>query len=273
MTNADRIIEYLADHRGQAFCDDCLSSSLKIEPRQTVNQTCNKLKNKGRIKRQESICSSCSDFKLANTIGNYQITKKHGTSGPTMSGSAFEDAVKIFLKEVESIDLIDSFSVEVGVGELKKTHKFDLGNDTPPILVECKAHKWTEGGNVPSAKMTIWNEAMYYFAITPAKYRKILFVLRSECKGESLADYYIRMNDHLIPLGVEIWEYESDTKTAKCVYSKEKKTASKLIGNKKTRGTVTAKKCEYCGHHEIGITTDAGEYVPLKAGMKAEINE
>ena len=37
------------------------------------------------------------------------------------------------------------------------------------------------------------------------------------------------------------------------------------------QGTVTAKKCECCGHHEIGIETDAGEYIPLKTGMKVEI--
>jgi hypothetical protein len=39
------------------------------------------------------------------------------------------------------------------------------------------------------------------------------------------------------------------------------------------KGTITAKKCKYCGHHEIGITSDADEYIPLKPGMKAEINE
>jgi hypothetical protein len=32
-----------------------------------------------------------------------------------------------------------------------------------------------------------------------------------------------------------------------------------------------AKKCECCGHHEIGIETDAGEYVPLKPSIKVEI--
>jgi hypothetical protein len=40
-----------------------------------------------------------------------------------------------------------------------------------------------------------------------------------------------------------------------------------------TKGTVTSKKCGHCGHHEIGITTDSGEYISLKPGMKAEINE
>ena len=190
-----------------------------------------------------------------------------------MSGSAFEVVVKTVLKKAEGVDLIDPFSVEIGVGELKKTHKFDLGNDNPPILVECKAHWWTKGGNAPRAKISIWNEAMYYFASTPAKYRKILFVLRSEYKGETLADYYIRMNEHLIPDGVEIWEYDPDTKTAKSIYSKENKATGNFIRNQKIRGTVTAKKCEYCGHHEIGITNFAGEYISLKPGMKVEINE
>ena len=28
---------------------------------------------------------------------------------------------------------------------------------------------------MPSAKMTVWNEAMYYFHIAPKQYRKIMF--------------------------------------------------------------------------------------------------
>ena len=33
-------------------------------------------------------------------------------------------------------------------------------------------------------------------------------------------------------------------------------------------GVVTARKCECCGHHEIGVVTDEGEYVALKPGMR-----
>ena len=33
-------------------------------------------------------------------------------------------------------------------------------------------------------------------------------------------------------------------------------------------GVVTARKCDCCGHHEIGITTQTGEYVPLRPGMR-----
>ena len=36
-------------------------------------------------------------------------------------------------------------------------------------------------------------------------------------------------------------------------------------------GTVTARRCECCGHHELGITTADGAYVPLKPGMRVRI--
>ena len=38
-------------------------------------------------------------------------------------------------------------------------------------------------------------------------------------------------------------------------------------------GIVTTKKCDRCGHHEVGITTESGQYFPLKPGMKVEIYE
>ena len=37
------------------------------------------------------------------------------------------------------------------------------------------------------------------------------------------------------------------------------------------KGLVTARKCECCGHHEIGITNQTGEYISLKPGMMVEI--
>jgi hypothetical protein len=39
----------------------------------------------------------------------------------------------------------------------------------------------------------------------------------------------------------------------------------------KIAGIVTARKCDCCGHHEIGITTTGGQYIPLKPGMAVEI--
>jgi hypothetical protein len=103
--------------------------------------------------------------------------------------------------------------VEVGISVRKKPHRFDLGSAKPPILVECKSHRWTTGDNMPAAKMTVWNEAMYYFYVAPREFRKIMFVLKHERRAQSLAAYYIRTHGHLIPDGVEIWEFDEETRS------------------------------------------------------------
>jgi hypothetical protein len=127
-------------------------------------------------------------------------------------GSDFEIAAQEVFA-LQDLQLVPGYSLPIGIGEKKKEHRFDLGSASAQIIVECKSHKWTAGGNVPSAKMTVWNEAMYYFTMAPEDYRKILFVLRdySEKRGETLAEYYIRTYDHLVPDQVEIWEYDQDT--------------------------------------------------------------
>jgi hypothetical protein len=38
-----------------------------------------------------------------------------------------------------------------------------------------------------------------------------------------------------------------------------------------TEGTVAARKCAYCGHHEIGIETDEGEFVPVRPGTNVKV--
>jgi len=127
-------------------------------------------------------------------------------------GGEFEAVAAEVLWEA-GLDLAPSFAVEVGHARRRKLHRFDFGYDDPALLVECKSHRWTSGGNSPSAKLTVWNEAMYYFALAPRHFRKIFFVLKDVRRGESLADYYIRRYGHLIPGDVEIWEYCVDTRT------------------------------------------------------------
>lgn len=87
------------------------------------------------------------------------------------------------------------------------------------VIVECKSHRWTAGHNIPSAKLTVWNEAMYYFHAAPGGYRKILFVLKDLRRGtgESLCSYYLRTYGHLIPDDVEFWEYDDQTLSAQRV--------------------------------------------------------
>ena len=66
---------------------------------------------------------------------------------------------------------------------------------------------------MPSAKMTVWNEAMYYFYLAPIHFRKIMFVLKHHRREESLATYYLRIHGHMIPNGVEFWEYDIERET------------------------------------------------------------
>jgi len=131
-------------------------------------------------------------------------------------GRDFELAAQRFFSSI-GIIVEQNLKVSVGVGELKKVHAFDLGCKAQNILIECKSHKWTApNDNVPSAKLTVWNEAIYYFFISPSVFRKIMFVLKdySEKRGETLAEYYIRTYKHLIPDDVEIWEFDEKEKKA-----------------------------------------------------------
>jgi hypothetical protein len=135
-----------------------------------------------------------------------------GSVSNTQAGNDFETAAGTFFSR-QGISLVKNFSVPVGFGEAKKMHRFDLGSENPPVLVECKSHTWTQGGNMPSAKMTVWNEAMYYFHVAPALYRKIFFVLKHSRREVSLASYYLKTHGHLVPDGVELWEFDLEALT------------------------------------------------------------
>ncbi len=55
---------------------------------------------------------------------------------------------------------------------------------------------------------------MLHFAVAPSHYRKVLFVLKHLKGGLSLAEHYVRTQGHLICPGVEVWEFDLDTKNA-----------------------------------------------------------
>jgi hypothetical protein len=141
--------------------------------------------------------------------------QRDGAASNTQVGREFEATARAFFSQ-QGLDLHSHFSLEIGFDGRSKSHRFDLGDGDKRVIVECKSHTWTESWNVPSAKMTTWNQAMYFFRAAPSDYRKILFVLRHyspKCK-QTLAEYYIRINRHLIPDGVEIWEFDATSSTA-----------------------------------------------------------
>ena len=141
--------------------------------------------------------------------------QREGAVSNAHVGRDFENIALSFFKQI-GLDLSLNIPLPVGLHENKKMHSFDLGSTVSKIIVECKSHTWTKGGNVPSAKLTCWNEAMYYFLAAPESYRKIFFVLKdfSAKKNETLAEYYLRTYSHLVPKDVEFWEYNSETEKA-----------------------------------------------------------
>lgn len=140
-------------------------------------------------------------------ISNHQ---RVGSISNAHVGRDFEASALTHFQRSEGIALQLNFPVLVGAGATKKPHRFDIGSDDPPILIECKSHHWTESGKIPSAKIIACNQAMYFFHLAPAWYRKVLFMLRSEhpLRTETLAQYYARTCEHLIPPTVSIIEYD-----------------------------------------------------------------
>ena len=126
-------------------------------------------------------------------------------------GRDFERVALEYFKEL-GVELVRDLPIELGL-TTKKIHRFDLGSSDPKIIVECKSHRYTAGDRVPSAKLTVWNEAMYYFHLAPRAYRKCFFVLhhRRAGRGESLLEYYRRVYAHLIPDDVEFFEWDEST--------------------------------------------------------------
>lgn len=145
---------------------------------------------------------------MNEAVMNFQ---RIGSVSNSHVGVEFETAIASYWTQ-QGLGLIRGFQLPVGQpGRKQKMRKFDLGSASPKVIVECKSHKWTVGGNMPSAKLTVWNESMYYFSLAPRDYRKIFCVLADRRSGqaETLAEYYVRCHGHLIPLDVEVWEFDS----------------------------------------------------------------
>jgi hypothetical protein len=139
-----------------------------------------------------------------------------GAVSNTHVGRDFEEAARLYFAET-GIHLTPNFVAPVG-HIVKKPHKFDLGSENPPILVECKSFTWTSGGNSPSAKIKNMNEVMLLFNVCPQHYRKILFVLKHMRKEVSLATHYVKNQGHLIGPNIEVWEFDLESKQAERVF-------------------------------------------------------
>lgn len=142
-------------------------------------------------------------------MSNFQ---RKGSISNSHVGRAFEIRAQGVLA-LHGLHLELNHKVPCGLSNTRKEHAFDLGSDNPRVIVECKSQTWTAGGNIPSAKMKNWAEAMFYFHMAPDGYRKIFLVELSLRSGreESLLRYFRRTQGHMIPADVEFWELATDS--------------------------------------------------------------
>lgn len=106
----------------------------------------------------------------------------------------------------------------IPIGNPSKHHKFDCVSLDNKIVAECKSYSWTVSGNIPSAKMAMLNEALFYMSHLPTDIAKIIVMKKAvhHSKKETLAEYYFRINRHLLA-DISIFEIDEESNKIKIV--------------------------------------------------------
>lgn len=73
-----------------AMCDDCISSSAAIRPRQTVNARCREMERAGELERRTLACPQCHRVKIINLPkdGKFEAQRSGVVRQPLISGPA-----------------------------------------------------------------------------------------------------------------------------------------------------------------------------------------
>lgn len=131
-------------------------------------------------------------------------------SANTSKGKIFQ----ILAASILSIHFGVDFNLEqpIAIGNPPKLHNFDLASEDLQYVGESKNYSWTEGNNVPSAKMGFVNEAVFYLQHLPHETNRFV-VMRKDYnarRNQTIAEYYYRTNNHLLN-GVFIIEIDPVT--------------------------------------------------------------
>jgi len=127
----------------------------------------------------------------------------------TEKGKQFQLRVRNALRMLLG-DTLD-MEVKLPIGDPPQLHTFDLATRDRRLVCECKAFAWTAGGNIPSAKITTLREAVTDLQQLPVQTVALLILQRDvhSLTNQTLADYFVRLNRHLIRQ-VRIAELDDD---------------------------------------------------------------
>ncbi|VVB96563.1 Uncharacterised protein [uncultured archaeon] len=116
----------------------------------------------------------------------------------TGKGRSFQKQASELLSHFFGVEFRLGYPIPIGIPP--KEHRFDLVSADSRYVGECKNYSWTEGGNVPSAKMGFVNEAVFYLSFLSPEIIRFI-VMRKDIhptRRESVADYYHRTYHHLL---------------------------------------------------------------------------
>lgn len=132
MTNFEKIWSVLVS--SGPMCDDCLSSSSSVRPRQSVNIMCRKLENTGDLTRRKDLCPKCRGTKIINAARNDLSDVPRIPKLPKTPSSANQKIVsaeysegEISTEEIKSI--LVTFATRIKEGEIEIYNEFSLQHE------------------------------------------------------------------------------------------------------------------------------------------------
>lgn len=143
----EKILEFLGKDR-KSVCDDCLSSNLKIYPRQTVNMICRGLEDKEYLSRERKLCSICRKHKICNTLLREQKIFRRSEA---LKPEEKDVLLKIYIGQnirkegILQSEVMEKEQIQVLLSEglIKENHWYldqflttDLGSDVGKLLIE-----------------------------------------------------------------------------------------------------------------------------------------
>lgn len=102
-----------------------------------------------------------------------------------------------------------------------KPHSFDLATRERDVFAECKAFRFTNTGNIPSAKITTLREAAMYLRSLQDDVVRLLIIKEDAHPktGETLGRYFVRLNANHLE-GVTVLEMPEDGCGLICVHGR-----------------------------------------------------
>ena len=116
------------------MCDDCLSSSSVVRPRQTVNINCRELENEGSLRRQKELCPKCQKEKIINKIHADSATVPRKTKIVKFKPNRLNLSSKVAFSPGEFSSnimktIIASFSERISTGEIEIYNEISLQHE------------------------------------------------------------------------------------------------------------------------------------------------